>query len=81
LTFPWKVRRYAGRRPSSASSMRWFSSLSTKRNQNLIEQSREKVALVNSCIFTFHTIGSGAGVTFRMQKWSNSCKQLMLSYL
>jgi hypothetical protein len=66
LTFPWKVCRCAGRRRGSASSMSQVSSFSTERNQNLIEHSREKVASMNSCIFTFHTIRSGTGVTFRM---------------
>jgi hypothetical protein len=53
LEFPWKIYWCAGRRRSSTSSMRQVSSLSTKRNQNLIEQLREKVASVNSCIFSF----------------------------
>jgi hypothetical protein len=66
LTVSWKVCRCAGRIRSSVSSVRQVSSLSTKRNQNLIEQSREKATLLNSCIFTFHRIESGAWVTFRM---------------
>jgi hypothetical protein len=44
LAFPWKVCRCADRRRSSASSTRQVSNLLTKRNQNFIQQSREKIA-------------------------------------